>query len=503
MPKGDAERIPTGRVRERVGETDHYVPVAIVVGALLVVQTLNRHWSSDYWLHQATLDAFRHNLVHPIQPLVGTHDKFEYYSPYTFVLAVIARVSGASSVVVLQCAAVSNLVLFLVGFRLFVRQLTNRTAVTWALVATLVLWGMWPWRWSGFLNLNSIGFGLPYPSMFATSLALIVGWALLRYDATTNRWWLVLVGIGLPTVMLTHPFTGVWTAVMLLALVIHRRMLRRDLFVPLALTLVAVAVALALWPYYPFFRLFFGGDNHAESFALYRAVPLRLFAALPGVLVLWRRFERDRTDELALMFIGAAALYVFGAFTASHNFGRMLPLVVLPMHIGEGELITSAFARSKRPAPTMLAWLGLCGAVGLLGISPGFAGFIPYRLLPTSLQKNSALQPLTSRYTELGKALPAGSVVVVQSPLMEEVAPAYGLHVLSTSASAFVPDAAERRQASDAILSPATDPAQRARLTQQYRVAGVLCANRACRRLFNGAEIAVARWTLVRLDADA
>jgi hypothetical protein len=142
MPKGDADMIPTSRVRRRVGETDYYVPVAVVLGALLVVQTLNRRWSSDYWLHQATLDAFRHNLLHPIQPLVGTHDRFEYYSPYTFTLAVIARVSGASSVVVLQCAAVFNLVLFLVGFRLFVRQLTNRAAVMWALIATLVLWGM-------------------------------------------------------------------------------------------------------------------------------------------------------------------------------------------------------------------------------------------------------------------------------------------------------------------------------------------------------------------------
>jgi hypothetical protein len=492
---------PTSRLRTRVGEIDLYIPLAVLLVVLLVAQTLNRRWSTDYWLHQATLDAFRNDLWHPVHPLIGTHDKFEYYSPYTFVLAVIARVSGASSVVVLQCAAVANLVLFLVGFRLFVRELTNRAAVTWALVATLLFWGLRPWRWSGFLDLNSIGFGLPYPSMFATALAFIVGWAVLRYGATTNRWWLVFVGVGLPTVMLTHPFTGVWTTVMLVALTVHRRLLRRDLIAPLALTLVVVVAVLAIWPYYPFFRLFVGDNPHTEGSVLYNAVPLRLFAAIPGVVVLWRRFKRDRTDELALMFIGAAALYAVGGFTADHNFARVIPLLVLPLHIGEGELIASALEPRERPARPMLAWLALCGIVGLVGVSPAFPGFVPRRLLPGSLADKSALQPLTSRYTELRHALPAGSEVVVQITVMQEVAPAYGLRVLSTSASAFVPDAGERRQASNAILSVKTDPARRARLIRQYHVAGVLCATRSCRQLFDGAEVAVDDWTLVRLDA--
>ena len=154
---------------------------------------------------------FRDNLLDPVHPLTGTHDQFEYYSPYTLVVAAFARVTGWSSVFVLQIAAVCNVALFLTGFRLFVRQLTNRLAVTFSLVATLLFWGWHPWRWSGFLNLDSIGFGLPFPSMFASGLALIVAWALLRYDTERRVRWLVMVAVGLPTVMLSHPFTGVWT----------------------------------------------------------------------------------------------------------------------------------------------------------------------------------------------------------------------------------------------------------------------------------------------------
>ena len=47
----------------------------------------------------------------------------------------------------------------------------NRTTALLLLVFTLLLWGVTPWRWSGFLSANSFGFGLPYPSAFATAAA--------------------------------------------------------------------------------------------------------------------------------------------------------------------------------------------------------------------------------------------------------------------------------------------------------------------------------------------
>jgi hypothetical protein len=128
-------------------------------------------------------------------------------------------------------------------------------------------------------------------------------------------------------------------------------------------------------------------------------------------------------------------------------------------------------------------------------------GFVPRSLLPGSLADRTSLQPLTSRYTTLRHALPAGSEVVVQTQVMQYLVPAEGMHVLSTTAAVFVPDAEARRRATRAILSPDTDPALRARLIRQYHVAGVFCSLRSCRKLFKGTKITVEGWTLVRLDA--
>jgi len=480
--------------------SDFYVPVAIVLFVLLLVQTLNRRWSQDYWIHQATLDAFRQNLWHPVHPLIGSRDPFEYYSPYTFMLAVAARVSGLSSVVVLQVAAMCNLVLFLVGFRLFVGQLTRGVAVTFALLATLIFWGIHPWRWSGFLNLNSIGFGLPYPSMFATGLALLVGWAFLRYAATRNWPWLVFVGVGFAVVLLSHPYTGVWTAMMLVALAIHCRLYCRATLVPVAVMIVAVAGALAAWPYYPFFGLILG-NKHSDSPLLYTGFPLGFFAALPGLIALRRRWSTDRTDPLALMFAGGAVLYALGAATGNNNLGRMLPLVALPLQIGIGELLASLVTGVPRPNAALAATLIVCGVAGLIGVSPAVASFVPRPLLPQSLRERTSLQPLTSRYQALSSALPRGSVIVVETYVMEWVAPARGLYILATSASAFVPDANARRRASNEILSPRTDPAVRDKLIAQYSVRAVLCATPRCRAQFDGPRTKVDNWTLISLDS--
>ena len=489
---------PSTRKPFHAASLDPYWVVAAVLVVLLVTQTLNRRWGDDFWLHKATIDTFRRSLMDPVHPMTGTHVPFEYYTPYTFALAAFGRVTGWSSVSVLQLAAVFNLALFLVGFRLFVGQLTNRLAVAFSLVATLIFWGWHPWRWSGFLDLNSIGFTLPYPSMFATGLAFVVAWALLRYATTRSAPWLVVVALGLPTVMLSHPITGVWVAILLVALVVSRGLYRGAALARLVAVLVVVAAILAVWPYYPFFQLI-RDQHHAEPAIFYSGVPLRWCASLVGLVALVRRLRRDRTDPLVLMFLGGALVYAFGAVTANYSYGRVLPLVLLPLHIGIGELIATSVERPERNSPAVLAWLTLSAVVGFAGILPAFASTTPRALLPDSMKNRAELQPITSHYGALDHAFPPGSVIVVETSAMEEPVVGHGLHPLSVEgADAFVPDADERNAASREILDPKTSGARRRELILKYRVAGALCEDQTCNRLFTGSRLRVEGFTLVR-----
>jgi alpha-1,6-mannosyltransferase len=485
--------------RGRGRSIDPYWIVAAVLLVLLVVQTLNRRWSSDFWMHKVTIDTLRTSLRHPIHPLTGTSAHFEYYSPYTYALAVVARVTGWSTIVVLQVAGVFNLSLFLVAFRLFVGALTKRLAVTFALIATLVFWGWHPWRWSGYLNMNSIGFGLPYPSMFATGLALVLGWALIRYAATRNGWWLVAIGAGLPTVMLSHPPTGLWTCVMLVALAIHYRLYRRPALLPLLGVAAVTTVLLLLWPAYPFFRLVLGPKDIGTS-TIYSGVPIRLCAAAVGVVPLWWRWKRDRTDPLVLMFLGGGFLYAVGFLLGNDNMGRLLPLALLAIHVGIGELVASFVDGTAPRSRPLLVWVGLSALVGFAGIVTGFASMVPRTLLPASLADRASLQPITTPHRALDGALPERSVVVVPTREMEQLVAAYGYRPLSVHvADAFVSDADERRAVSREILDPATSAGRRQELLDKYDVAGVVCTDAECTELFDGTDVKAGGLTLVQL----
>jgi hypothetical protein len=485
-----------------------YLVLAGLLLALMVMQTLNRQWSSDYWVHQATVETFRHDLIDPVNELTHSRDASPSYTPYTFALAATARATGWASVTVLQVAAIANLIAFLAGFQLFVAELTRRRlAPFFALLATLVLWGVDPWRWSGLLSLNSIGFGLPYPSMFATAVALFVGWGLLRYDDRGTRWWLLLVGGGFATILLTHPFTGVWTGVLMLAVGINRRLYRRERVVPLVVTAVVVLGVLALWPYYPFFELTKVGEAYQQA-PLYEGVPWRLVAAAPGFYIVFRRFQRNRTDPLALMLVGALAIYVVGWITHDSNLGRVLPLVLLSAHIAIGVLLADMVERHARPSPTLLGWLAVSAAVGLLGVAPGVVRTIPHSLLPGSLRDKASLQAITKPYSGLEGALPFDSVAIADTSRLREVAPAYGIGLVRPARpTPFVDDVHARQKDAFWFLRPSTSPPARREIEAKYGIDGVLCGDDGCVRRFTtsraGGEV-VARgrsWTLIRLPS--
>jgi alpha-1,6-mannosyltransferase len=524
VPREKPLLLTTTRTRARstrLAPSLPYVLLGLVLFALMLAQTLNRQWSSDYWVHQATIETFRHHLINPPNELTHSNDPSFSYTPYTFVLALFARITGLSSLAVLQLAALVNLAIFLVTFHLFVTELTRRRLASFfALLATLIMWGYSPWRWSGFLNLNSIGFGLPYPSMFATAVAFAVGWAFLRYIARGARWWVAGIGAGMVAIALTHPFTAVWTAVMLLALLIGRRVFTAARLVPLAIAAAIGIVVIAIWPYYSFFDLMRqGGDFSGVHEALYRDIPLRLLAVLPGFYIVFRRRQRDHLDPLALMLIAGIVLYAYGGIANDHGFGRVLPLVLLPAHVGIAIVLSDWVERRARasagtataatsPNPVLVGWIAVSAVIGLIGVLPGLARTIPRPLLPDSIRSRAAYQPITHRYAHLAGALPDGTIIVAENPNLGYVAAGFGLGTVAPPPGRpvpFVPDVAARKRDARVFLDQRTTNTQRDAIAARYDVGGVMCQRAACVEHFTapaaGGRV-VARgpsWTLIDL----
>lgn len=466
---------------------------------LLTVQTLNEQWSSDHWLHQAVLVTLQDDLIRPLHPLVPSRIDSEYITPYTVGQAALNRLLGLEPVPFLQLSGVVNLVLLLVAFWFFVGELAgDRRAVVWALVATLVFWGPRPWRWSGFLNLNSIGFGLHYPATFATAGALLAGWLLLRWTADRRPWRLVVLAPVLAVVAVAHPFTGAWASAMLVALAVGRRAVRPGLAVCAA---GAVALAFA-WPYYSVPDLLSASSSFRTFPVLYERLPERFVAASPGLLVVWSRFRDDRLDPLWLMFAGGVSLYAAGFVLDDTNLARAVPLLVLPLHVGIGLLVVRVRDRRDRGghrAPLALA-LGGVAVVGLVGVVPGLARTVPRDLLPASLRDDAA--PLARPYRDLADHLEYGTVVLAEGNELRRIVAAYGgKTIVPGYDAAFVDDVARDAERERDVLRVPRTPAARTAAAIDAGFGAVLCASAACADGFTGARTEVGPGlVLVRLE---
>jgi hypothetical protein len=474
-PSTEPVREPPGRwlVRHR------YLVLSTVVIALVSIQTANGQWSTDMWEHVTVVRGLIDDPFHVTHPLALLD------TPYTVALGFLGHVSGVSAVTMLSLAAIGNVVLLLIGLRLFVIEATrNRRAPFWALVFVLLLWGVSPYRFSGFFSLNSIGFVLPYPSAFATAIALLTLTAALR--ATEHRSWQLFAAVvaGTGSVVLVHPITGSWLAIGLVAVGISRARDIRD-WVWL-LTAGALGFALTfLWPYYSVLDLLRDtGSYDRANAAMYRGVVPRLFPAAIGIWVIWRRFRLDRRDLLSVMLVGGLALYLYGYVRNQYSYGRSLAFIVLILDIAAADGVarlergfrwrrSSQWLRAGAVALTALLVVGLVESRG------GLLRMVPMRLLPASIRTSEELVRPDDEYSFLSRYVDGGQVVIGATDQDNRVIPAIAGQPLRPFWMApVVRDISSRTSAEAEFLDPATPAARRAEIQSRYNARFVLVHKR-------------------------
>ncbi|MDQ6728594.1 MAG: hypothetical protein M3066_20905 [Actinomycetota bacterium] len=361
----------------------------VLSGVLVVVMVsyLFKHtWPGavDIWEHAAAARELGAHPLHPDHPLLAIRAPHQYFSPYLLVVGLMSRFTGLTIVETLDIWGVVNLVMILVGLRLFVTRLIDRRHVDfYALVFMLFLWGPGAWFFSGFLHFDIIAFVLTYPSTFVKGLVFLSLWAHLHYLETDDRRWLLPTLVISFVVILTHPIDQAFLAVGLVALTFTRgeaetgtrgeaetgtrgeaetgtrgeaetgtrgeaetgtrgdtgadtraRIARRRRLV-LTVGTVAVAFGLALlWPYMSVWQILFGAGAEAYRNAfkaadhdLYVNILARCGLALIVIPFVVRRSPNWRRDPLVLMFLGTLALYVYGLLADDSTFGRLISSV--------------------------------------------------------------------------------------------------------------------------------------------------------------------------------
>jgi hypothetical protein len=445
--------------------------VAAGIAVLMTSHVMNRQWGSDAEAHMAAIAEMAVRPWSPEEPFVGGHIASPYLNPWTLLWGLVSRAVGWSAPDVMVVSGLVNLFLILIGLWLFAKELgaSDRT-VTWTLGSVVVLWGISPWRWSGFINLNSLGFMLPYPSGTAFALMLFA-WVLTMRLVRAPR---VTMAFALAIIMaflaLSHPFTAFNAAVGILALVVSGvRSLRPIVVIGLA---GGVALLLSLaWPYYSLVDMAGAGEAFDPLHATFYEplAVLRLCLLVVALPLLVRRWRTSRRDPLVWLTILAAAVYLLGWVVGVDSLGRVIPLLVL------GPQLAVAFALGQGLPSHSRLWRATALAALVVGLAACLPGLT--RSIPAVALSDSAKESL--KFVDSPRAVPfvdvvqPGATVLVQDGDLAAGWVARGVRVVAPPyAQPLIKDSQARQSAVQAFAT-AAESVQRATILR-YGVTWVL-----------------------------
>lgn len=441
-----------------------YACLAAIVLAVMTLHTLNQQWAGDFWEHAAVVRELAARPWAPRHPLFAIDAPHPFFSPYSLTVALIARAGGIESPIALGAAGLVNLLLFLIAFRAFATSIIGAAGAFYGLLFTLVLWGLDPFRYSGFLHLNALGFVMAYPSVFAMALTMVALFALIRFTRDSQWRWGVLVAAVAPVVLVTHPITAVVLAAGLVAFSIRPAIREPARFAMLAGIVAATSLAGALlWPYYPWLTLIASGSETyaAPNLGIYEGVLQRTWPALAGLPFVVRRLLRDKFDGLALFTISLLLLYVVGWVIQNGPLGRVLAGAVLGLHLALADAVArleafdsdeprvaqakAASSRARRRA--LHAGIAIVTVAGVLNAMPALVRAVPRGLLPARFAQDPRLDRMIDVYRPLAGRVAQDAVVMADVNVSRHVPAFAGKVVGFIDPEAFVPDQTERREA--------------------------------------------------------
>jgi hypothetical protein len=504
--------------------TDRRDPFLWLAAGLTVLAAglaVRRPWSADLGVHAATVERLRISLAHPGNPLVDADTPSPYYSPYTVVLGVVARLTGLPAVTVLWIAGPLVVVLLLWGLRAFVRTLTDRPlAPLLALVFVLLLWGVRNRLWSGFVSLWALPLTMAYPSTLALALTLLL-WAGLSRTLAAPVSWARYLGLGAlaALVALVHPFTALTAGLGALAIAAGRTRSRTTWLALGAAAAEAAALVLA-WPYYSLPELLrSGGELDAIHRPLYDRPWLYYGLAAVTLPALWWRWRRDRLDPLVLLFVAAALVVAVGALTGRYALGRVWPAVLLSGQLAlavelaglrEPALGPDQQGGARRdpalgpdqqggahlPRRVTRVWVPATALACLAGLAVQAGNLLylaPHTVLTPGVRRAAHMYVAWPDYSWLHRYVQPGDVVLTPDDYFAvRTVPAYGGRTVAPAwPDPFLPDEAQRDRDLARMRDPATDPRVREALLAQYHVRWILAVPGRPATAAGGSPVAV------------
>lgn len=449
--------------------------LCISVFVVMCLHTKNGQWAGDFWEHSAVVRELSTHILHPKHPQLMVDAPHAFYSPYSVIVALLARTLQWDAVKALSTMGLVNLCLLFAGLRLFVYSLvpSHRSSTAfYALLFTLFCWGSHPWLFSGFFHINALRFVLAYPSTFTAALSLIaLGCNQFRIE-TKRQIWLGPILLLAVTVLISHPITFLFLAAGLLSQSIATKGSAPSIIILVGSLLSLALIISAFWPYFPMLKIFIGEFDvySTRNRVMYNGVVSRIWPSLIGVPLIIASIRSNWRQPLILMLAFLSAMYVFGAISGNYSYGRVISYIILILHIAIAKhLVKFEHRVQKIHASNRLRRLIIPASVIM------FTLLLSLTPLNRTLANSLADRPPTYKpYLFLSKFI--GQYDVVLADIQSSwIIPTFGGKVVAAlHPLAFVPDHDIRRSDLKRFFNRETVFAERKHIIQKYNATYLL-----------------------------
>ena len=348
------------------------IALFLVLLLLELFYIINEPWAGDYWEHKSVLKELSLHPIHPSHPIINAQLPHAFFSPYLVLQGYIAHYFTISVTQIINATVFINLFLFFIAVYLFVLLFLNSVSNKWKSFTLLFLFilffhGVNPSNFSSFFHFASFPLLLTYPSTFSFICSIISSYlfSLLINKKCVVPKRIVLIASTVTILwaaLLTHPLTYLFAASLflfvflkkhLLPSVFNKKQFLFDGFAAACLLSLPFALA-ALWSYYPFYALITyvspGNQFHSDSRELYSSLLYKLYPFAIFLFLLKKNLLKILRQELPLLLtlLFLVVLFVYGFFSKSFGFGRVLSFITIYAYLFLLRYILLNFSLAKQ-----------------------------------------------------------------------------------------------------------------------------------------------------------
>ena len=442
----------------------------------------NGLWVDDFWDHSAVVTELIKHPWQPKHPQLGNDLPHVFFTPYSLLVAMVAKICHLTSVEALSLFGLINASLQFYGLSRYIESLNvsfKSATFFYSVLLILFFWGVDPWNYSGFFHSNILNFSLPYPSAFATGLVLLAFAFNARYQSTRQYKYLLSLFVISAIVILTHAVAFIFLCAGLVAGSFGRNKGQITHLIALSIVMLLVLICALQWPYYPFDALVRGASDvyHPSNKGVYENIVKTTWPVLLSLPFIAKELWQKENRQIAITLILLICIYILAWRLHKYSYGRVISYIAILLQIVIAIKIATWDTRlfkNKHIKNTILVLIITLFVWSAMGQLKAASSRLLTVINSLYLKRTILNQQTFGQYVFLERKIQPGDLVLA-NVRASWIIPSFGAKVITMALPhAFVADHINRIESVNTFYAENTSLERRKEIIQKYQPSYIL-----------------------------